>query len=178
MLLSGISFGAWCAFFGILNILFGIAYCFFSKVSSVALLGFPRSKVAGAVLCSIALGWSAVLVYICPLDFVVAYSKIISAVLVALIPITCIFLDELLACRALGGLLVLIPAPVLMVCRTVDSSFRLVLVSLVYIYAIMGMFYIAYPYMCRNLSFAIAKKPKVAGIIHFALGALLLWGVL
>ncbi len=60
-----------------------------------------------------------------------------------------VFMDELLAVRALGGLLLLVPAPILAVARLHDSPWRLVVVTLCYLMAIKGMIYVLSPYKLR-----------------------------
>lgn len=60
------------------------------------------------------------------------------------------YLDELLAVRALGGLLLLVAAPILDIARWHDSEWRLVIVGLVYIWVVIGMFLVMSPHLFRR----------------------------
>mgnify|MGYP003585500246 CR=1 FL=1 len=60
------------------------------------------------------------------------------------------YLDELLAARALGGLLLLLPHPVLQIAQWHPSEWRLVVVSLAYLWAVAGMALVLSPYLFRR----------------------------
>ncbi len=111
---------------------------------------FPRSKWPAWVLTAIGLAWSAWLLSDIPLgrfDFIRPRLWFIAPVVFFLI-VT--FVDELLAPRALGALLLLIPAPVLAVARWHDSMLRLVITVIAYIMVIKGILLVLGPYRFRK----------------------------
>jgi hypothetical protein len=59
-------------------------------------------------------------------------------------------MDELLAVRSLGALLVLVPAPILDAARECESLWRLVMVVLGYLIAIKGIYFIFSPHLFRD----------------------------
>lgn len=60
------------------------------------------------------------------------------------------FLDELLAVRALGGLLLLLPHPVLTIARWHESDARLVIAGLAYVWIVAGMALVMSPHLFRR----------------------------
>jgi hypothetical protein len=60
------------------------------------------------------------------------------------------YLDELLTVRALGGLLLLLAAPVLDIARWHTSDWRLVIAGLAYLWVVMGMFLVMSPHLFRR----------------------------
>lgn len=60
------------------------------------------------------------------------------------------FLDELLAVRALGGLLLLAATPVLRIAQWHPSDWRLVITVIAYIWVVAGMFLVMSPYLFRR----------------------------
>lgn len=60
------------------------------------------------------------------------------------------YLDELLAVRALGGLLLLLAAPVLDIARWHTSDWRLVIAGLAYLWVVIGMTLVMSPHLFRR----------------------------
>lgn len=60
------------------------------------------------------------------------------------------FLDELLAVRALGGLLLLLPHPVLTIARWHPSEARLIIAGLAYVWVVVGMALVMSPHLFRR----------------------------
>lgn len=120
---------------------------------------FPRSAVAGWLLTAMALAWAAVL--LCRSSFLLKYSWSNTVVLV-LLPIAFLglvfFLDELLAARALGGLLILAGSPVLEIARIHVSPWRVVVPALVYIWVITGMVLMLSPFVFRQTVERLSKS--------------------
>jgi uncharacterized protein YjeT (DUF2065 family) len=137
------------------------------------LSGIPRNKFIGYILTAISLTWAAYLLDQTPLgkfDVIKDYLMILTPVAIGLV---IYFMDELLAARALGGLLILIPTPMLVAARTSDSPFRLLVVVLAYILVIAGIIIILNPYKLRNLINKIFTKDtstRFIGIVGDAIG--------
>lgn len=132
------------------------------------LLGFPRHRLAGWVLTALALSWSARLLWLTPLgrfDVLKPYVGILTPACIALV---CWAMDELLAARALGVVLLLVPAPILAAARLEASPLRLVMVVAAYAMAVKGAVLVMSPYALRKgAAFALARD-----------GACRLWGAI
>lgn len=114
------------------------------------LQAFPRSRIPAWILTAIGLAWSAWLLYGTPLgrfDSIRERLWIIGPVTFFLIVR---FADELLAPRALGALLLLIPSPILATARWHDSSFRHVITVIAYVMVIKGILLVLGPYRFRK----------------------------
>jgi len=111
---------------------------------------FPRSRKAGIALIIIASLWAFWLVTTMDLG---EFSKY-RFPLKILVPAACIlslnFVDEFLAVRALGILLLLLAEPVLEVTFLKPGIGRLLLVVLAYAWAILGMFWVGMPFLLRD----------------------------
>ena len=115
-----------------------------------ALSEFPRSRWPAWALTAAALLWSAWLVRDMEMgqfDVVKPWLPIIAVVGFGLIVY---FMDELLAPRALGGLLMLVPTPILDIQRWHASAWRWVLGLLAYAMVIKGMLLVLGPYRFRK----------------------------
>ena len=113
---------------------------------------FPRHRPAGIILAGLDLLWVGWIVahaslgrfeHLRPLVYVLAPASI---VLVAF------FMDELLAARALGGLFLLVPLPVLAAARWHESPARLVVVVLAYVLVVSGIVLVLCPYELRKVT--------------------------
>ena len=175
MIFTKVGFDTWCLLIGGLNLILGLAMLAGRKRVAEAVRLFPRSAIAGAVLSALAFLWAAAIVYEAPLDFIARFKLPIAILLIVSIPVSWFWMTDLLAIRALGGLLVLLPAPVLVVTRFLDSGWRLVLVVLMYVYAIAGMDFVMAPYHGRDaIAWATAKPARfaAAGAVFALVGLL------
>ena len=135
---------------------------------------FPRDVVWARTLTAIALGWVAWM-FVCdgPWDFRPAVSWLMTrfgplvpvlqpllrvedfrGLLWVLVPVSYVliifFMDELLAPRALGGLLLLASSPVLDAARWHSSNLRLLMTVMAYVWVIVGMVLVVSPYRFRR----------------------------
>jgi hypothetical protein len=114
------------------------------------LRGFPRSRVMGALLSVIGFAWAGILLHRTPLGRFEQYRTI----LYALLPIACLLVNllnsELLAPRALGGIMMLVPAPLLAAARWHPSPWRYLVIVTAYILVIKGVALILSPYIFRR----------------------------
>ncbi len=121
------------------------------KLSRQFLFSFSRNKPLGWILTAVSIVWAAYLLNQVPLgkfDIAKDYLMILTPVAIGLIVF---FMDELLAARALGGLFILIPAPMLVAARTSDSTLRLIIVLIAYSIVIIGIIFVLNPYKLRKL---------------------------
>lgn len=112
--------------------------------------GFPRNKIVGYVLSAIVWIWVGVELYLRPVDLLAFVSPGKTLIIaLCLIPASWILLENLLAVRAFGGLLMLWPMPVILAVRSDPSLWRLVPVTLGYLHLILGMIFVFHPWTLR-----------------------------
>ena len=142
-----------------------------------ALRVFPRNKIAGWVLATLALVWAGWLVYKMPLGRFDHLKPWLFLVTPGVIFGTYTYMEELLAVRALGGLLLLYPAPVLAQARLSDSDWSVVMSLVCYALVIKGMLLVLNPWMFRKgvawLTFS-DWRLRLFGIIGTAFDLLLI----
>jgi uncharacterized protein YjeT (DUF2065 family) len=150
---------------------------FFPQRARAWMAGFPRNRWAGVALTAVDIVWSAWLVMHIPLgrfDYFKPSLYVVAPVLFALIVW---LMDELLAARALGGLLLLIPSPLLDVARWHESDLRLVVTILAYIFVVKGIALVLCPYLFRKAVAWWARNDtwcRVGGGLGLALGLFLI----
>ncbi len=138
---------------------------------------FPRHKWAGRVLATIALLWAAWVVYDMPLGRFEYLKQWLFVVTPVTIGLSFIYMDELLGPRALGGLLLLYPAPVLVLARMHESRLSLVMTVMAYIMIVKGIALLLSPYVFRKSAQFITTsdtKCRVLGSCGLAVDSLLL----
>jgi len=119
------------------------------------LLSVPRNMWLGRILAVVCLLWSAWLLKDAPL-FMQVVSRFCSPVtaLYVLTPIAGFlvlrYLDELLAARALGGIMLLVPTPLIVGAREVDTWWRYVILVVGYAMVIKGVVLVLSPFMLRK----------------------------
>jgi hypothetical protein len=115
-----------------------------------ALLSFPRSSFSGVCLMTAVAIWAFILIATMDLG---EFSHL-RRILLLLIPIAYAlilkFVDEFLAVRAFGMLLLLAAEPVIEAAFLRPETSRLLLVILAYSWAALGIFYVGMPYLLRN----------------------------
>jgi hypothetical protein len=134
---------------------------------------FPRHIWAGRLLAALALVWVAAIVLRADLgrfSFIKPYLYALTPVAIGL---TGWLIAELLAPRALGGLLLLAANPVLAAARWQDSPWRLAVVLAAYFGVLAGTFLVVSPHgFRRSLQpvFASPARARTAGFLLAVLG--------
>ncbi len=113
---------------------------------------FPRSRWCGRVLSAAAIVWAAWVLKDMPLGRFEALKAGLLPVTIAFGGLVWFYMDELLAPRALGALLLLYPAPVLTAARLHDSPWSVVMSTVAYVMVIKGMALLLGPYLFRRFS--------------------------
>ncbi len=138
---------------------------------------FPRAKAAGLALVAIDAIWAFVMVANMDLG---EFSNFRTIMLV-LIPIAALltlkYVDEFLAVRALGMLLLLAAEPLLEAAFLRPEESRLFVVVLAYVWIVLGLFYVAVPYWMRDQILWLEKTEtrwKAASALGLAYGAVVL----
>jgi hypothetical protein len=135
---------------GALLCLIGVVGLVMHNTARMTLGRFPRSRVAGVVILAIDLVWSFWLVSTMEMG---EFSTFRRPFLIAL-PIgfflTMRFVDEFLAVRALGILVLLAAEPLLEAAFFRYETSRLVLTVLAYILIVLGLIWVTLPYKLRD----------------------------
>jgi hypothetical protein len=139
---------------------------------------FPRNFWIGAVLAALALVWSAFEVNDMPLgNFIGDYKW----TLLILAPVTwvliLVFMNELLAPRALGGLLLLVANPVLSIQFLSNAKATWVMAGLAYAWVIVGTLLVLAPYRFRlavEKCCGTDRACQVAGGLGVVMGCILM----
>lgn len=119
---------------------------------------FPRNRWAGWLLTAGDLIWAAWLIFNASLGRFEGLKPWLWVLVPVIFFLVVYFMDELLASRALGGLLVLLPAPLLSAARWHESAFRYVIVVLAYIMVIKGIILVLSPYQFRKWTALLIKR--------------------
>ncbi len=138
---------------------------------------FPRSRGWGVTLLTIAAAWSLWLMM--TMDLGEFTSK--RPILIALVPIayvlTLFFVEEFLAIRALGMVLLLVSCVVLDAAYLSADPARLPLVALAYFWIVEALFCVGKPYLLRDVIGWMTEKTgrlKLASFAGIAFGVLLI----
>jgi hypothetical protein len=137
---------------------------------------FPRSRVAGTVLLLFAAVWSFLLVTNIDLG---EFSRLRGLMLLGIVIgalLSWLYVEEFLAVRSLGMLLLLASEPILESCALRIEESRLLLVSLAYAWIIAGLFFVGMPYLLRDAVKILTAKKQIW--LLSALGGLLYGAVL
>ena len=114
------------------------------------LLKFPRSKVAGTVLLAIDAVWCFWLISTMDLEEFAWLKPYVQLAIPVLFFLTVIFVDELLAARALGIFAMLLAEPVISSAFLRPELWRLLIVLIAYVWLTLGMFWVGKPYLLRD----------------------------
>jgi len=135
---------------------------------------FPRSRTAATILLAVAAVWSFLLVRTIDLG---EFSTLRSPMLIGIVAggiLSWIFVEEFLAVRALGMLLLLAADPLLESAVLRGEPTRLLLVVLAYAWIVAGLFFVGMPYVLRDM---IAWVTARAGRWKAGCLAGLAWGI-
>jgi hypothetical protein len=178
------SLSCWCYLLGLVCALLGGAAALAPASVSRVCNALPRSKAAGYVLSTIAWIWAGHALWIMGLDFLLPFKKYIPLAVLVCIPLTWFWLDNLLPCRALGGLFTLFPYELLHAARVHPSAWRLAVVTLAYVCIVWGMILLLYPWKLRQVIVWATARPALFrflgalvvlfGLFLIGLGALVL----
>ena len=138
---------------------------------------FPRSKVPGWILMLACCIMGAYQANYMNMGFLDSYKKFIPYIAVGVFAASLFYMKELLSPRALGGFLLLIAVPIVQIARFHESSWRLVIIVLAYIWVVYGIFTLMSPWYFRKIVDPFLKNEgwlRGAGILKAAVGILIL----
>jgi hypothetical protein len=136
---------------GVLGLVAGLGMRWFPSALRRGWTAFPRSRAPGWILAAVGVFWVAWVVQHAALGRFEGLKPFIPFAAVGLFGAMVYFLDELLAPRALGGLLLLVANPVLMGVRWAESAWRIVPVLFAYAWVVFGCALMLHPWVFRKL---------------------------
>jgi len=163
--------------FGVLELLLCLPCVLFPGPMGRMWRAFPRSAWTGRFLAAIALVWSAFWLQAMPLGPLTPLKTFLPILVPVAVVAVSVFADDLLACRALGGVMVLIPAPLLSSAQWHPSPWRFVVIVAAYILAVTGMYAIAAPFRLRDALEWATQTPgrlRVLAALEASFGLLLI----
>ena len=178
--MSATGFLAWAlAGSGAASLGWGVFALAAPETAKGALKAFPRNRWAGWVLAAVACAWAGWIVWGAELgafQFMHGWVPLLAAVLFA----ACVWaLEELLAARMLGGLMLLAADPVLDGIRWAGGAWEYVMAAVAYGVVVAGALWLLHPWRFRTWAEKLGATPgrwKAAAWGWAALGAVLLAG--
>lgn len=113
---------------------------------------FPRAVWIGRGLAVLAVAWAAWVLRDLPLGRFESLKHWLVPVALGFGGLVCYYMEELLAPRALGALLLLYPAPLLGAARLHDSRWSVIMSLVAYAMIVKGMVLLLSPYMFRQMT--------------------------
>jgi len=138
---------------------------------------FPRSREMGGVLLAVDAVWALGLVARIDLGEFTLYRPVFLAVIGVGFFLTLAFVEEFLAVRALGMLLLLAAEPLLEAAFQQPHTSRLLLSGLAYVWATLGIFWVGKPYLLRDQIAWVSKTEmrwRLAALAGVAYGVVVL----
>jgi hypothetical protein len=158
---------------GIFLLLFGLWGLAQPVSSQTAARGFPRSRVAGFVLLTIAFFWTFWLLATMEMGEFSGFRTPLLVVLPIGFLLVLRFVDEFLAARALGILLLLAAEPLLDAAFFRNETSRLLVTIFAYLLIVAGLFWVTMPYLLRDQISWSARNNSRWRVTH---GLLFLYG--
>ncbi len=124
-----------------------------------ALRALPRADRLGGVLAALCWAWVATQLVRHPIDFLAFLTPTRTIVGAAVcLALTCVLLRNLICARAIGGLMMLWPMPVILAVRDQVTDWRLVPVLIGYVSLVIGMIVVFYPWVFRVACDRLAER--------------------
>ena len=137
---------------GALGVLAGLLVLRFPAALRAGLAAFPRSKWPGWILTAVCVFWVAWVIRHAALGRFEVVKPLIPVLALVGFGAIVWFLDELLAPRALGGLLLLLANPMLNGVRWSESTWRFAVVLIAYAWVVAGCILMLHPWGFRRLA--------------------------
>jgi len=162
---------------GVMTIVFFLPALLFPDQTLARCKTLPRSSVLAWILTALAVGWAGWLLYNAPFLAEIPHSQTAVIILTPLSFLALVFfLDELLAARAFGGILLLAPRYILDAAFMNDSGWKLVMTLFAYVIVITGVLLVLSPFRFRTIAQALLRTKssgRLAGATGVGLGVLI-----
>lgn len=172
------SLANWAVAIGALIVAINAAFLAAPEACKRWALAFPRSVAWAWGLVAVDLFWVAWIILHAPLGRFEPLKPLIYVLAPMAFILVVFFMDELLAPRAAGGLLLLVANPVLNAARWHPSPWRLVVTVLCYIWVVAGMVFLLSPYRLRDLVEWATKgstRLRMLSVVRLVFGLVLLF---
>jgi hypothetical protein len=139
---------------------------------------FPRNVWWARILTALGLAWAAYLLFHTSLGPVEKFKPLLWVLTPISFVLIILYVDELLAPRALGGLLLLAATPVLDAARWHPADLRLVMTVVAYVWIIKGMILVMTPYRFRTTTERWLRTDtgcRICGAAEFIFGFVILF---
>ncbi len=155
----------WAVGIGAVQCIFGVWMIAYPGGAQGVLRAFPRSVWPGRILSAAAFIWASLLIHEMPVGGEYDNLKrMLWLFCPAAILLVWFYLDEFLAVRSLGGLLLLMPTPVLDVARWHASSWSYLMSAVAYLWIIAGITLVLKPYLLRMfIAYCTATRRRIYG---------------
>ncbi len=168
---------AWCYTLAALAFIKAALLLAIPDRTAALMKAMPTSLATGCILTAIAWIWAAFTLNAYPIDFL-SFIQGPPTFIIAIvcIPLSCLLMPDLLACRALAALYMLYPMPLILATRDAETAWRLLPITLGYISLTLGMVIMFYPWHLRRLIFRLtARRPLMiaSGLLSLLAGAAL-----
>jgi len=144
---------------------------------------FPRHVWAGRILVAVDIIWSAWLLMQMGFTWVDAHQILVYVAVPAAYVLVILFVDDLLAARALGGFMLLVPLPILESAFVHPAASRLIMTSFAYLLVIFGIVLVWSPFKWRQWTerwinrLPVTRAVGGAGMMVGALMLFLAWRI-
>lgn len=176
--MESVSLATWAVWLGSLAVLTGILMAAAPAWVIRGLVAFPRSRLPAWILTAAGLFWVSQIVLNAHLGRFEHLKPLIYAAGPVSFLLMVFFMDELLAPRALGGLLLLVANPILNAARWHPSNWRLVMTVIAYLFVVAGIVFMLGPYRFRQVAALITaseKRCRTLGALRIVAGLLILY---
>ncbi|MBI2438556.1 MAG: hypothetical protein HYV36_07080 [Lentisphaerae bacterium] len=163
---------------GALLLVGGGGLALWPRAAAALVKAFPRHVWAGRILTAADLIWAAWLVLQMGSVWVDTHRVLVYAAVPVFYFLIIILMDDLLAARALGGLLLLVPLPILESAFVHPAASRLLMTSFAYLLVILGLVLVWSPFKLRQWTERWINQKPLAGAVGCSvalLGALMLF---
>ncbi len=141
---------------------FCLAWLCFPRTIDAGLLAFPRNAWAGRILAAVDIALVAFLLLAEGFEWVDAHRQLVFLAAPLAFLVVVFLMDELLAARSLGGLLLLIPFWILKAAFFHPAASRLLMTSFAYLLVVAGMVLVWSPYLFRKFVLRAQSGPYSA----------------
>lgn len=176
--MNELSLANWAVALGIIIVAANAAFLAAPEAFKRWALAFPRSPTWAWILTAADLFWVAWIVLHAPLGRFENLKPLVYLAAPVAFMLIVFFMDELLAPRAAGGLLLLLANPILNAARWHPSPWRLVVTVLCYLWVVAGIVFILSPYRFRYMVEWATKttlRMRILGAVRLLFGLVLLF---
>lgn len=159
---------------GILVLIWSAGMVLWPRGMAALVRAFPRHVWAGRILAAVDIIWSAWLLLQMNLAWVDAHHVMVYAAVPVAYILIIVLMDDLLAARALGGLLLLAPLPIIQSAFVHPGTSRLLMTSFAYLLVIFGIILVWSPFKLRQWTERwISQVPltRAVGVVGLIVGA-------